>query len=180
MLLVANRFTPSTSGCPAIDDPFGMWALRDNGQVPGSVTSIVPAFAADWKAWLERSDYLVEDVQGSDYIPWTPALVTWFNAHFTLLSSRTHAFVYKNTEAPVTNSTTAHRQSASQLVAAGLAAGHAGETQRAFDDYTLAAAKDPNNEFAPVRPRHHLSAAWRHRRCGHSISGGVAHRSEVR
>jgi hypothetical protein len=148
MVLVANRFTPGASGCPAIDDPFGMWALRDNGQVPGSVTSIVPNFTADWKAWLERSDYLVEDVQFSDYIPWTPALVAWFNAHFTLISSHTATFVYRNNGAALPNSTAPVPQSSSQLVAAGLAAGRAGDVQRAFDDYTLAAARDANNKFA--------------------------------
>jgi tetratricopeptide (TPR) repeat protein len=88
------------------------------------------------------------DVQLSNFLPWTPGLVAWFNAHFTLASSQTHAFVYKNNEAPVTNSNAPPLLNASQLVAAGLAAGRAGDVQKASDDYALAARKDPNNKFA--------------------------------
>lgn len=142
----ANRFVPSASGCPPIVDPFGMWITRNGGNQPGSSEPILATFVAGWRSWLEQSNFLVLSVQFSDFIPWTPALTKWFNAHFVLISSQLHTFVYKNMG--FTPPVAIPSDRANQLVAAGLAAERAGHVDQAFNNYKNAVAKDPSNMFA--------------------------------
>jgi Tfp pilus assembly protein PilF len=145
----ANRFVPSASGCPAIVDPFGMWLTRNDGDQPGSSQPLVPAFVADWRTWLSQSQYVLLTVQLSDFIPWTPALITWFNSHFTLVTSAPHTFVYKNNAfSPSTASGNAPPEDAAQLVAAGLKAEQEGRTNLAYSDYRKAFTKDHSNAVA--------------------------------
>jgi hypothetical protein len=142
----ANLFVPSASGCPAIVDPFGMWIARDNGSPPPAAQPFPNTFVADWQSWLKESNYVVLSVQFSDYLPWTPQLITWFNEHFTLLSSQPHAFVYRNEtfSPPVPSSGTAN-----ELVSSGLAAEHAGDLNQALSYYKATAVRDPKNKYAP-------------------------------
>jgi hypothetical protein len=146
LAITANRFVPSASACPAIVDPFGMWMVRNHEQLPGSPPPISPSFVADWRSWLQRSNFVMLSVQLSDYIPWTPALIQWFDQQFVLISSQPHTFVYRNVS--YTPSVVVPSGSATQLVTAGLVAERAGNMNQAFTDYQEALAKDPSNIFA--------------------------------
>ncbi|HEY1831505.1 MAG TPA: tetratricopeptide repeat protein [Acidimicrobiales bacterium] len=143
----ANRFTPSGSGCPAIVDPFGMWIVRNNGNLPGTTQPYAAAFVADWQSWLSRSDFVLLAVPLSDYIPWTPSLIQWFDQRFTLIYSSPRTYLYRNTEAeaPTTNTPS----TASELIAAGLTAEAAGHDTQALADYEAAAAKNRDDLYAP-------------------------------
>ena len=72
-----------------------MWLTRDNGQPPPEQQPFPLAFTAAWKGWFNKADYVVLSVPFSDYIPWTPALVSDFNEHFHLVASQQRVFVYK-------------------------------------------------------------------------------------
>ncbi len=92
----ANRFNPTAQGCPAIVDPFGMWLSRDKGVPPPASPPFPPAFVTAWHSWLARADYVVLSIPYSDYIPWTPALASYFNQNFVLVSSQPRTFVYNH------------------------------------------------------------------------------------
>ncbi len=94
--LNANRFNPTAPGCPAIVDPFGMWLSRDNGVPPPATPPIPPKFVTAWHSWFARADYVVQSIPYSNYIPWTPALGSYFNENFVLVSSQPRTFVYNH------------------------------------------------------------------------------------
>jgi Glycosyltransferase family 87 len=95
MILVnANRLVATQPGCPETVDAYGMW-LTDNHQTPPPAQPPFPAaFTAKWRGWFERADYVALSVPLSNYIPWTPELITWFNANYTLAFSLPHTYVY--------------------------------------------------------------------------------------
>jgi tetratricopeptide (TPR) repeat protein len=148
----ANRFTPSGSDCPAVVDPFGMWIVRNNGNLPGSSETIAPAFVADWQRWLSHSDFVLLAVPLSDYIPFTPALTQSFDQNFTLVYSSADTYLYRNSNAQAPTISSA--STASQLVAAGLAAEAAGHNSQALADYREAATKNPHSVYAPYDIAH--------------------------
>jgi hypothetical protein len=47
----------------------------------------MPQVVATWQSWLDKADYVWLSPGGASYrrIPWTPALLAWFNANFTPL-----------------------------------------------------------------------------------------------
>src|SRR5205085_225659 len=96
MILVnANRVVAAEPGCPKTVDPYGMW-LTDNDAKPPPAQPPFPAeFTAKWRAWFERADYAALSVPFSNYIPWTPELVSWFNANYTLELTLPRTYVYR-------------------------------------------------------------------------------------
>ncbi len=147
--IAANRFNSGGPGCPAVVDGFGVWIADGLGPPPYKGAAYPPKFVATWAQALSKADYVVLIVTYyyDDYFPWTSQLTSWFGANFKLLYSQTGLYVYehvKHTPPPTsTNSTTA-----SQLVAAGLAAERSGDTAQAFSDFRAAAADDPSNLYA--------------------------------
>jgi len=92
-LVVSDRFTSSTPGCPAVVDPFGMYLTDDNGNQPHLASAAHPipaAFTDAWATWLGKADYVVLTVPYSDYIPWSPALMQQFASTFTLIDHATY------------------------------------------------------------------------------------------
>ena len=98
-LIDSNRLTATIPGCPALVDPFGIW-LTDNDGFPPPSPPLEAAFVAKWRSWLERADFVVLSTPQSDYVPWTPDLITWFNSNYRLLASQPGVYVYQNVSAP--------------------------------------------------------------------------------
>jgi hypothetical protein len=95
ILVNANRYVASQPGCPKNVDAYGLW-LTDNHRTPPPANPPFPAaFTAKWRAWFARADYVALSVPLSNYVPWTPDLVTWFDANYTLVSSLPHTFLYR-------------------------------------------------------------------------------------
>ena len=94
----ANRFSSAKAGCPATVDPFGMWLSRDDGQPPPVSPPYPAAFSAAWQRWFEKANYVLLSVELSDYIPWTPQLISYFNHHFVLVASEPRTYVYRSSD----------------------------------------------------------------------------------
>jgi hypothetical protein len=137
----ADRFNPSGSGCPANVDPFGMWIARDNGQPPPATRPFPTAFVNDWRSWLERADYVVLSIPQSDYLPWTPDLVAWFNKNYLLMSSQPRTYVYNHF-------TRVSSGTAQALLQDGIAADARGNLARARNDFGAILSVDPANTDA--------------------------------
>lgn len=94
LAIVADRFD-SSGPCPKLVDPFGTW-LAAAPQNPPPSADPPAALVATWERWLSQADFLVEVAPRSDFIPWTPALVTWFNQRFTLVVAAPKIYEYAN------------------------------------------------------------------------------------
>ena len=94
-LLDSDRFHASMRGCPPLVDAFGLWLTDDDGVAPPA-RPVSQAFVDKWTSWLERADYAVLGVPQSDYVPWTPDLVAWFNGNYRLVASEPRAYVYEH------------------------------------------------------------------------------------
>ncbi len=95
LLLIADRFSSSRS-CPGVIDPFGLWLTDNGGDPPGAKPPFPLAFRAKWLSWMETADYAVLSVRYSNYIPWSPDLITWFNASYQLVAEGPRTFVYRH------------------------------------------------------------------------------------
>jgi alpha-1,2-mannosyltransferase len=92
-LLVADRMNASRS-CDVPLDPYAVW-FTENDLVPAHTPPPYQlAFVERWRTWLEEADYAVLSVQFSDFVPWTPELVAWFNAHYVLVGSGPWTYIY--------------------------------------------------------------------------------------
>jgi len=98
LAIEANRFTSSLPGCPQVVDPYGMWLA--NGLSPPGSPPYPAAFVATWQSYFEAAQYVVLWVPGSDYIPWDPSLVNWFDSHYVLVLGRPGTYVYRRTVPP--------------------------------------------------------------------------------
>jgi hypothetical protein len=146
LLVDANRFESSDPDCPVLVDPFGMWIAYDKGQPP----PVAPPFPADfvsvWKGAMSRASWVVLSIPESDYIPWSPSLLSWFNKNFVFVTSQPRTYIYRRNVPSSLG--TAPTGTASHLVDAGLAAEAAGNINRALADYKAAASEDPRNVYA--------------------------------
>jgi hypothetical protein len=95
VLVIADRYSSARPGCPVIVDTFGTWLSADPAQPPPSAGVVVPQLAASWRHWLGTARWLVLSVPMSDYIPWTPALTAWFEAHYRQVANGPKAWVYE-------------------------------------------------------------------------------------
>ena len=92
-LLAASRSTPSTPGCPAVIDPFGMYLSGDDGRSPHlDPPAFRTSFVALWFVLLQRADYVELRIPYSDLIPWVPAMITWFSDNFRLIAHLDYAY----------------------------------------------------------------------------------------
>jgi hypothetical protein len=85
-LLVANRFSPAHSGCPAVIDPYGMYLTEDNGNQPHPAAPYPSAFIEEWFAWLQDANYVELRTPFSDFIPWSGFMINWFNENYRLVA----------------------------------------------------------------------------------------------
>jgi hypothetical protein len=94
-LIAGNRFISSEAACPALTDAYSLWLTENAGVAPPAAT-VAPAFVAKWRAWLERADYAVLWVPGSNYVPWTAGLSSWFDRNYVLVSDRPEMYLYRH------------------------------------------------------------------------------------
>lgn len=93
VVLVADRMGAPRS-CDVPLDPYGVW-FAENDYVPAHTPPPYrPAFVDRWREWFERADYVVLSVELSDFVPWTPDLIAWFEDHYVLVGSGPRTFVY--------------------------------------------------------------------------------------
>jgi 4-amino-4-deoxy-L-arabinose transferase-like glycosyltransferase len=95
ILINANRYVAARSGCPKNVDAYGLWLTDNHGAPPPVQPPFPAAFTRKWRSWFERADYVALSVPFSNYIPWTPDLIAWFNANYTPVSSLPHTFLYQ-------------------------------------------------------------------------------------
>ncbi len=96
MILVnANRYVAAETGCPKTVDAYGMWLTDNDAKPPPAAPPFRPGFTEKWRGWLERADYVTLSVPLSNYIPWTPELVAWFDANYTLELTLPRTYVYR-------------------------------------------------------------------------------------
>ncbi|MSZ77697.1 MAG: DUF2029 domain-containing protein [Actinobacteria bacterium] len=93
MLVAADRFDGSRD-CGAPLDPFGLWLTDNDGRPASSPPPYAADFVAGWQQALTRAKFVVLSVPLSNYVPWTPELIAWFEARFVLATSGAHAHVY--------------------------------------------------------------------------------------
>lgn len=84
-LVVAERFTPAHAGCPAVVDPYGLYVADDNGSQPHPSPPFAVSFVDEWFTWLQHADYVELRIPFSDFIPWVPYMITWFNDNYHLV-----------------------------------------------------------------------------------------------
>jgi tetratricopeptide (TPR) repeat protein len=147
MLVASNRFAFSSSTCPNIIDPFGMWIAYDNGQPPPVTLPYPSDLVSLWQSAMDRAPYVLLSIPESNYLPWTPGLLHYFDQHFSLIASGPRTYVYRQNVLGSSPSSPA-AAAANLLVTQGLAAEKAGNADLAFSDYRAATTKDPENVYA--------------------------------
>ena len=95
ILVNANRFVAAERGCPKVVDAYGMWLTDNDAKPPPAQPPYRAEFTAKWRKWFERADYAALSVPLSNYIPWTPELVAWFEANYTLELTLPRTFIYR-------------------------------------------------------------------------------------
>jgi hypothetical protein len=80
--IVANRFISNQPDCPAIDDGTGVNYALSHGLNTETGAAGVPAVAALWESAFAHSQFIWLSFNSDRRVPWTPALVEYFNAHF--------------------------------------------------------------------------------------------------
>jgi alpha-1,2-mannosyltransferase len=103
MAIAADRFTAAGPGCPDVIDSLAMTLTLGNGvSVQGGAGSL-PNVVAAWQATFAHARYVWLSPNSPRRIPWTPGLVSWFNAHFQPLvpsGGRGLGVVYKRVGSP--------------------------------------------------------------------------------
>ena len=92
VLLVSDRLDADRS-CDVPLDPFGAWFVGNDLGAPGA-PPFHQEFVDDWQRWLETADYVVLSVPQSNYVPWTPELLAWFDDHYVLVGEGPRTYVY--------------------------------------------------------------------------------------
>jgi hypothetical protein len=82
-LVAANRFVSRAPGCPEIDDGTGVNYALSHGLSTGTGAGRVPSVAALWLSAFAHVQYVWLSVHDTKRIPWTPAITSYFQAHFT-------------------------------------------------------------------------------------------------
>ncbi len=93
--VVSNRFLSSRPSCPTVVDPFGMWMAWGY-----DITPPTAKFAAEWKGYFERAQFVVENSPSFYLIPWNEELRSWFRSHYHLIYGHTNIWIYANNTNP--------------------------------------------------------------------------------
>ena len=87
LAIAADRFAGLPPGCPDIVDALAATLVLSNGVSVQGGAKDMPQVVAAWQSWLGKADYVWLSPNNARRIPWTPALTTWFDAHFTKLGA---------------------------------------------------------------------------------------------
>jgi hypothetical protein len=94
--IAADLYVPSRPGCPAMVDSFGTWLADGPTHEPPYAGPFTAGFVDEWADWLNQSDYVIQTGPFGSFLPWTPALRSWFTADFKLAWSGQKLFVYEH------------------------------------------------------------------------------------
>ena len=80
--IALNRFWSTRPGCPAIDDGTGANLALSHGLGATTGAGRVPAVANMWMSAFRHAQFVMLSYHESRRVPWTPALRSYFRAHF--------------------------------------------------------------------------------------------------
>ena len=85
--IAADRFAAPGPGCPDLIDSLAATLALSGGVSPQGGAGHAPTVVAGWEAIFGKAQYVWLSGGASARIPWTPALQSWFSAHFKLLAA---------------------------------------------------------------------------------------------
>jgi len=85
--IAADRFAAPSPGCPDVLDSLAVTLALSGGVSPQGGAGQAPKVVDGWEKIFSQARYVWLQGGSSDRIPWTPALQSWFAAHFRLLAS---------------------------------------------------------------------------------------------
>jgi hypothetical protein len=85
--IAANRFEAPSPGCPDIIDSLATTLALSGGVSPQGGAGHSAKVVAGWEAIFGKAQYVWLSGGASARIPWTPALQSWFSAHFRLIAA---------------------------------------------------------------------------------------------
>jgi alpha-1,2-mannosyltransferase len=85
--IAANRFPAPGNGCPDVIDALAVTLQLSGGVSPQPGVTPAPKVVAGWEAIFAKAQYVWLSGGSSSRIPWTPALQSWFSAHFRVIAS---------------------------------------------------------------------------------------------
>ena len=85
--IAANRFEAPGAGCPDLIDSLAVTLALSGGVSPQAGAGKMPEVVAGWEAIFGQARYVWLSGGAPARIPWTPALQSWFSAHFRLLAA---------------------------------------------------------------------------------------------
>ena len=85
--IAANRFAAPGAGCPDLVDSLAATLALSGGVSPQGGAGHAPKVVAGWEAMFAQARYVWLSGGAPARIPWTPALQSWFSAHFRLLAA---------------------------------------------------------------------------------------------
>ena len=87
LLIASNRFYSTRVDCPRWLDPFGTALALSGGRTVDGGAAQTAAVVSYWLSALHRAQYLWLTPQNARRVPWTAATRSYFNGHFTSVSS---------------------------------------------------------------------------------------------
>ena len=85
--IAADRFAAPSSDCPDLVDSLAATLALSGGVSPQGGAGRAPTVVAGWEAIFGKAQYVWLSGGAPARIPWTPALQSWFSAHFKLLAA---------------------------------------------------------------------------------------------
>jgi hypothetical protein len=85
--IAADRFAAPSAGCPDLIDSLAVTLKLSGGVSPQGGAGHAPNVIAGWEAIFAQAKYVWLSGGAPARIPWTPALQSWFSAHFRLLAA---------------------------------------------------------------------------------------------
>jgi alpha-1,2-mannosyltransferase len=85
--IAANRLAAPSPGCPDVLDSLAVTLSLSGGVSPQGGAGQAPKVVDGWEAIFGKAQYVWLQGGFSARIPWTPALTSWFAAHFRLIAS---------------------------------------------------------------------------------------------
>ena len=97
--IAANRFESTVPGCPLIVDTIGSDYALSHGRNGVSGAGDTPAVRQIWLSALSHAQYVWLSGQWPRRLPWTPAIASYFNAHFRLIRADASGRVFQRVRA---------------------------------------------------------------------------------
>ena len=101
MTIAADRFVSDVPGCPLLVDSIGTDYALSHGRDPGTGAASYPVLVQVWSNALAHAQYVWFSGREAHRVPWTPALLAYFRAHFTqVLGTRIKNGVFRRAGLP--------------------------------------------------------------------------------